>query len=155
MNLKEIDKTVGLNVSQFCQNYSTQNENHCAHFVCHLLGLGFGYTCVSFKGNHGSPAANIRVHELFRQCVQVGPWGQQTGPDCFIFVTKANQRINYRTKTFPNINQKHVGIYRGGWVYHYSNHGGHKVLKQTLPQFQAHMAGAYGPIQIAYGSMPV
>jgi len=148
MNIADIDKTVGLNVTQFCQNYTTQTENHCAHYVCHLLGLSFGYTCVSFKGNHGSPAASIRVHELFRQCDEVGPWGARPANlvTCLIFVTRQGELMDFKNKKFTEVPDKHVGVFTKA------------VQRQDMAAFDAHMTHAYqkgkrGIIK-AYGTIP-
>ena len=74
---------------------------------------------------------------------------------CLIFVTMKNEPIDFVRKIYPNVGNKHVGIFINGFIYHYSNDLGKQVMKQTMPQFEAHMITHYKAIQKAYGRFPI
>jgi hypothetical protein len=59
---------LGKSIGDICQNgYTSVHENHCAHFVSHVLGYRFGATCQMMGNGKGDPAT-LRVHELFSRC---------------------------------------------------------------------------------------
>lgn len=151
-----IDSYVSRTISEICQNLNDSDLNHCAHFVCHVLGMGFGYTCTSQTGSHASPAANIRVQEVFPQCAAVGEWSARplAVTQCLIFVTTKTNPVDLKTKNFPNIPKKHVGILWKNNIYHYSNNSGY-VRKQSPDDFITYMTSAYGPLRTLYGTIPV
>jgi len=46
LNLELLNSYVGKNISEICLNgYANNNDNHCAHFVSHILNLHFSLTC--------------------------------------------------------------------------------------------------------------
>ena len=98
------------------------------------------------------PAANLRVQELFPKCLSVGVWSLRPMPliTCLAFITKASN-VNLAAKTMANVPRKHVGIYVGGFIYHYSN-SQQKVVKQTPSQFALHYPSPHNAM--FYGSMP-
>jgi hypothetical protein len=61
----KLSETLNKTIVDLCENRFTGTaENHCAHFVCHVLELDSGYDCKTHKnGDH--PGACIRVQELF------------------------------------------------------------------------------------------
>jgi hypothetical protein len=145
-------KLITKHVSAFCANGYTDNDlNHCAHFVSHALGLSYGYTCKNQVGGGGF-GASIRVHELFGSCDQVGSWSDLPAnlASCLIFITNA-ANVTLNSKTMINHPRKHVGVYTGKKVYHYSNTGD-KVVEQTVGQFNKHYPSPHN--SLFYGKLP-
>ena len=69
-----LDSYLGKHIRDVCGNdYVNDGDNHCAHFVSHVLGLRFGATC-HMMGKGKVPGANLRVQEVFGRCVKVGTW---------------------------------------------------------------------------------
>jgi len=138
ITLATLSGFLGKGIGQICPNhYDNAHDNHCAHFVSHAMGYTFGVTCRTMANGPG-PAANIRVQEVFPQCIQVGTWASRpaTVTDCLVFITNASN-VNVAAKTMQNVPRKHVGIFVGGLVWHYSNSQG-KVVKQTPADFSHH-----------------
>jgi hypothetical protein len=149
-----LEGLLGKNINAICpNNFHQANENHCAHFVSHVLEIPASFNCKEYKGG-AKPGANIRVHEVFGLCPRVGTKAQMDmGREQIVFVTLA-ANVNVATKTMINIPQKHMGIYSGGHVYHYSNTGD-KVVKQTLADFETTFQNAYSGVQgIFFGHFP-
>jgi hypothetical protein len=147
----ELNTLLGKNISQICSNgYVNPHDNHCAHFVCHTLGYGFGYTCQAATAGK-APGANLRVHELFARCPGVGRWADKPAQltTCLVFVTAANH-VNVPLKTMANVPKKHVGIFINGTIWHYSN-AHHKVVTEQPAQFSHHYPGP--GIELFYGQM--
>jgi hypothetical protein len=145
---------LGKNIDKICKNrFHTASENHCAHFVSHAVGIESSFNCRDFKGGSAAPA-NIRVHEVFAICPKVGKKANMDmSKDQLVFVTLASN-VDIATKTMINIPQKHIGVYSGGHVYHYSN-GKDKVVKQTLADFEATFQATYSGVQgIFFGHFP-
>jgi len=156
-NLLQLDRYVGLNISQICANYNDNAMNHCAHFVSHVLMLSGGTTCWTVSHIHTTPPAAIKVHQLFPLCQNVGEWIAKppSMTTCLIFAVMSGKgHINYATKEIKNIGNKHVGIFTNDSVYHYSNDLGKCVVKHTMEQFDAHVTLAYGRVTKAFGSLP-
>lgn len=148
-----LDDMLGMSISDFCRNGFTDSaDNHCAHFVCHVLNVDTGYTCQDHKrGKH--PGACLRVQELFSVCPEVGFWGNQPRGTCLVFVTdRAN--VNIDKHVMRNVPKKHVGIFNNGFIYNYSNIKD-IVVKQTPSAFLDRFKTAYGGNQMLYfGSLP-
>lgn len=145
---------VGKNISNICPNEFTSNaENHCAHFVGHALGHTFGWTCRNQTGKGPQPGANLRVHETFARCPEVGRWADRPPimMACLVFITKASN-VNLATKTMSNVPRKHIGIYLFNTIYHYSNTRD-KVVTQTPDEFSHHYSSPHNAM--FYGSFPL
>ena len=144
-----LDKTI----SDCCENgFTGSNINHCAHFVCHVIGGDFGYTCKKHTGGR-KPGANIRVQEVFAQCPRVGAWPYDGDDACLIFVTR-KENVDVSKKAMVNHPRKHVGIWQDGRVYHYSNRRD-IVVRQTFDEFRRDFDGAYGGEQgYFFGTVP-
>jgi hypothetical protein len=140
-------------IDDICGNgYVDHSSNHCAHFVSHALGFQFGMNCRKLTDGSGR-AANVRVHELFSRCGSVGLWPPPASEPVLIFVTAAGN-VDLAHKTMHNVPNKHVGVFAGGLIYHYSNAKG-KVVRQGVADFQAHFDKAYGkPQGYFYGTPP-
>ena len=148
---QQLNAFVGKPIGEICPNgFDNDADNHCAHFVSHVLGYQFGVTCLTMS--HGQqPGANIRVQEIFPRCLTVGTWDSRpsTLTSCLVFITRASN-VNLATKVMNNVPRKHIGIFVGGSIWHYSN-SQHKVVRQTPEQFSHH----YTPPDNAmfYGSL--
>jgi hypothetical protein len=148
----DLDALVGEDISQICGNgYAAPNDNHCAHFVSHVAGYGFGATCRTMKVGT-QPGASIRVQELFAHCPTVGRWVDRPGSllSCLVFVTAASN-VHIKKHQMDNVPRKHVGIFLSGTIWHYSN-SQHQVVTQTPEQFIHHYPGS--DIALFYGSFP-
>lgn len=128
-------------INEICHvGYSQNSDNHCAHFVSHVLGMKFGFTC-SMMIHSSKPAASIRVQEIFPRCIEVGAWESlDDSLECgLVFITDANN-VNIEEKTMINRPRKHVGIFYGKEskrVWHYSN-SRNKVVSQSIEDFSNH-----------------
>ena len=143
---------LGKSIADICQNgYTSSHDNHCAHFVSHVLGYTFGVTC-KMMGTGNGPAATLRVQELFPRCPSVGVWSLRNASlhTCLVFITRASN-VNLAGKVMANVPRKQVGIFLGGAVWHYSNRE-HKVVKQTPAQFARHYPAPDNAM--FYGSLP-
>jgi hypothetical protein len=129
---------LGKPIGDICQNgYTSVHENHCAHFVSHVLGYRFGATCQMMGNGKGDPAT-LRVHELFPRCHSAGVWSLRPSSirTCLVFITRASN-VNLVNRTMANVPRKHVGIYFDGYIWHYSN-SQQKVIRQMPAQFAQH-----------------
>src|SRR5262245_35161991 len=143
---------LGHTIAEICPNhYANDADNHCAHFVSHAMGYGWGVTCLTLRRGKGF-GANIRVQEIFPRCLSVGTWASKapTMMSCLVFITNASN-VNIATKEMTNVPRKHVGIYLSGLIYHYSN-AQHRVIQQTPEQFSHHYAAPDNAM--FYGSLP-
>jgi len=145
-----LDGFVGKNITSICGNGFTDAEvNHCAHFVNHVMELGFAYSCKDATGGK-QPAANLRVHETFSRCGEVGKWPPASLAKCYAFVTKESA-VDLAKKSMVNIPRKHIGIYCDTHVWHYSNTHD-KVVKATPEAFAKHFSG--DGFAMFYGEFP-
>lgn len=148
----QLNQRLGEPISKICPNgYADPNDNHCAHYVSHVLTFRFGTTCRTMHAG-SSPGANIRVQELFARCPQVGGWANHTEHvfQCLVFITDASN-VDLTHKMMTNVPRKHVGIYVNGRIWHYSNSRS-KVVSVTPEEFQHHYYGSN--IALFYGTMP-
>ena len=65
-----------------------------------------------------------------------GPRGPSSVINCLAFITNPSN-VDLARKVFNNVPRKHVGIYFGGVIWHYSNNQ-QRVIKQTPEQFSHH-----------------
>jgi hypothetical protein len=129
---------LGKSIGEICPNaYASTHDNHCAHFVSHVLGYHFGATC-QVMGNGKALGASLRVQDLFVRCRSVGAWSLRPTAlkPCLVFITRAGN-VNLSAKTMANVPRKHVGIFADGFIWHYSN-SQQKVVRQTPAQFAQH-----------------
>ena len=134
----QLNGFLGKPIADICQNgYTSAHDNHCAHFVSHVLGYRFGVTC-QLMGNGKGPGATLRVHELFPHCHSVGAWSLRPASvkACLVFITRASN-VNLANRSIANVPRKHVGIYLDGYIWHYSN-AQQKVVRQMPAQFAQH-----------------
>jgi hypothetical protein len=142
---------VGHPIKEICPHgYDRASDNHCAHFVSHVLQLGMGYTCAQARGR--VDGANIRVQELFALCTSRQEILEcPTAGEGLIFVS---ERSNFRGSPtrIDNVPKKHVGIHLNGKVWHYSNTR-HRVVTQTVGDFLFHYPRQHNALW--HGSLPV
>ena len=153
-----LDSYLNKNISEICFNGYTNNaDNHCAHFVCHVLGLNFGMTCDQLvsKRQRQYSGANVRVHEVFAQCLDV--MEIQSCPSSIeglVFIS-APRNFEKNGKLHPvlrNVSRKHIGLLLNDTVWHYSNIQD-KVIKQAMSEFLFHYRGQLNALW--YGSLPI
>ena len=134
-----LNSWLGKTISDICLNgYTSRSDNHCAHFVCHVLSLTFGYDCKKATGKKNF-GANLRVHELFDRCTnREAVTTSSTGFKGILFVSGSqNFKTHNGNTTLENVPKKHVGIVIDGSVWHYSNSRS-LVIKQALSEFIEH-----------------
>jgi hypothetical protein len=146
VNATGLDAYVGKPISQICPlMFHDAKQNHCAHFVGHVLrltdGLGVGLTCAGMtsKGTkYPGAGACLRVNELFNVCQNLAVPADR---GCLIYVTTLTNFL--KGGLMGQSPHKHVGIYCGGDVWDYSNQAG-QVKREKLADFIARMDKAYG-----------
>lgn len=102
-------------------------ENHCAHFVSHVMEYdGFAETCKNYtladKQAAGRGAA-IRVNDIFNITPDFGRWADKPLylTSCLIFATNSgNMEWGDCRRIMKNGKKKHIGIFIDGGVWHYS-----------------------------------
>ncbi len=151
----EMEGYVDQHISQICGcAYHNDNDNHCAHFVCHVAQLNFGQTCFGMSGSGSHDiSSNIRVQEVFPRCRRVGRWADKPADlrNGFIFTTQTGN-VDLAAKTMANVRRKHIGIFIEQDVWQYKNALRH-VIKQTPEEFGQHYTGTgYG---VFYGEFPL
>ena len=144
----------GKTIDEICgSNFVDTRDNHCAHFVSHVLELEFGYTCKEHTGQ-GVEGACLRVQELFSQCPSVGKWVARGHNRAGLLFITAEKHVNLLGKAMVDHPQKHVGIYIQDSVWHYPNSQG-KVIKQRPQDFLTYFQRLYiGIIGMYYGTFP-
>jgi hypothetical protein len=138
ITLDTLNGFLGKHINKICGNgFASDDDNHCAHFVSHALGLQFGITCATMTSGK-KPGASIRVQELFPRCRTVGTWSSrpELTTTCLVFITNAGN-VDVAKKTMVNVPRKHVGIFVKDAIWHYSN-SQEKVVKQSPEQFSHH-----------------
>lgn len=154
MSAVSLSSFEGKNISDICDsNFHDDSYNHCAHFVSHVLGLRFGYTCRSHTGI-GS-GANLRVHEVFGRCPSVGVWADRPKQGAFLVFVTDWRNVDLANKRMVNHPKKHIGIFLNDQIWHYSN-SRDQVVKQGEAVFLTNFRGAYGSeATLFFGAMPV
>lgn len=142
----------GKTIADFCEvGYTDGSLNHCAHWVSHVLGYAYDTTCRNMKTpkDKSAKGAMIRVHEVFARCPEVGNWSDKPTnlTWCLAFVTAKNN-VDVSKKKMANVPKKHIGIFDGTNVWHYSNTKD-KVVKVSPADFQKHYSGS--DIAVFYG----
>jgi|SRR6188768_776954 len=130
----------GLHISKICTAvaFVDDAQNHCAHFVNHVLGVSASLNCGQLRGRSG-PSANIRVHETFALCPVVGNFKDRPAEPCLAFVVQRNM-VDLAAHRMTNVPKKHIGIFCDGEIWHYSNTQ-RKVVRQSPEDFARHFSG--------------
>ncbi|MFA0813029.1 hypothetical protein [Microbulbifer epialgicus] len=151
---EKLETSLGKNISQICGNkFHSPSDNHCAHFVSHILELDFPFNCKNYSGGNSDPA-NVRVQEIFPKCPKVGKWEDANKEIThLVFVTKIDN-VDIARKKIRNVPQKHIGIFNKGYIYHYSN--ANKRVEKVSPrdflkEFDRKYSGKQG---LFFGTLP-
>jgi hypothetical protein len=163
-----LDRYVDKSVEDFCEFHFGKiddSENHCAHFVSHVLGLQVGTTCESLldwahtKANYkaglkGKKGYTVRVNDLYNSLKVTGDWSDSVAAPCLVFTTPPHNFLNKERMRMGSFKNKHVGIYSGTHIYNYGNTLD-KVRKDTPAEFLAHFRKIYGGTTVfRYGALP-
>jgi hypothetical protein len=150
----DLESFTGKDIKDICGNgFDDPSLNHCAHFVSHVLGVDYGYDCKVHTGGKAKGSC-VRVQELFEVCPQVGLFENAREAPCIVFVTEVGN-VDLAAHKMRNVPQKHVGIYDGNVIYHYSNTQD-KVVKQTPGDFLDRFESIYsGKQALFFGTMPL
>ena len=140
---------LGKGISEFCTSSLAKKngENHCAHFVSHVLGYAISgsATCKNLtwddKKDETVVAASVRVNDIFNKCATKGVWSDKppTYSSCLMFVTLSTNIKNKKMSSHP---RKHIGILHGGRIWNYSNTY-NKVVADAPDAFIKKFDGAY------------
>ena len=153
--MPDLDSFLGKNIDQICGNgFVAPDINHCAHFVAHALNLDLGHTCRKQMGGH-KPGAALRVQELFAECPEVGVWQVRANDKPVLAFVTAKANVNLGQKQMANVPKKHVGIFSGGRIFHYSN-GTDKVVADTPEDFHRKFKTTYRDPNLGmwFGTLP-
>lgn len=142
LNKANLDSLVGMTIADFCPHgYAAANVNHCAHFVSHVLNLSFGMTCNRLVAGRANQAggANIRVQEVFDKCSNVRQLLQcPLVGEGLIFVSAPSNFVQAgNSMALRNVPKKHIGLFLGNSVWHYSN-SRDRVVRQAVEEFINH-----------------
>lgn len=120
-----LNSYVNFGIQDICYTGRTNpNENHCAHFVCHALGISHGggdsACCDYASGSRGGVL--IRVQEL----AAVTPWRAYflASDPCLVSECLIYVGLTAASRSATDIPPGHVGFYLNGRVWHYENHPG-------------------------------
>lgn len=143
-----LDTYLDKSVTDFCGKYGSvgDSENHCAHFVSHVLQLRIpgAALCSNVGGSSYSYEDRrkgycIRVNQVFNSCSNRARWDDAALPAdvCFVVATLEANVESEDPLTIGSMSKKHIGFYSGGWVYNYGN-GADKVRRTSLADFKRH-----------------
>lgn len=154
-----LDEYVGKKIEDICGIFGKtgDDQNHCAHFVSHVLGFRIGQLCngMKYETRHDNDSGRtIRVNDLFNNCSERGYWTNKPNDldSCLIFaVLKSEITDKSGILTIGTHPRKHVGIYHKGNTYNYGNTKD-KVRVDGVVHFQS----LYGKGTIAlYAKFPL
>ena len=155
VSISDLQKYVGKPITDICENeFSTTKQNHCAHFVGHVMEIQLGMLCGDMKYKTRKTGGSIRCDELYNRLSQRGPWEERpTQSDgVLIFALAVHNVVNGIMLKVP---EKHVGIHYAGRVYNFSN-SQHKVVADvSVDAFHKKFKAAYaGNVALFYGVVP-
>jgi hypothetical protein len=143
INISLLNRYVGKNISQICPNgYDDNNDSHCAHFVAHVLRISEGTKCTNLVHGPG-PGASVRVDDVFNKwCPKVidelsKPSSWSSG---WIFIINPKY-VRLSPRKMQDVGRKHMGIFVGGSVWHYSNTQD-KVVRVSIDRMKKHYPSA-------------
>ena len=143
-----LDGYLGKTVVDFCGKYGSKgdSENHCAHFVSHVLQLRIpgAALCSNVGGSSYTYEERrtgfcVRVNQVFNSCANRARWDDKNLPSdvCFVVATLEANIESSNPLTIGSMSKKHIGFYSGGHVYNYSNTAD-AVRKTPLADFKRH-----------------
>lgn len=147
----DLTRSLGIHISKICPFSIANNnlENHCAHYVSHILGYQFpGATCKNAtwadKQSVGQ-GATIRVNDLFNSILVTDKLANKPAvlTECLIFVTLGTNMKTIANRLMMGTHpKKHVGILYNGNIWSYSN-SQNKVVADSLFMFKNKFSRAY------------
>lgn len=151
--LTDLQNYVGKSIGDICGNgFSSSSQNHCAHFVSHVLEIQGGVLCGDMAWDTRKTGASIRCDEVYNRLSSKGKWEDRPAASdgLLIFVLSA---ANVVGGIMQNVPQKHVGIYFGGQVFNYSNSQQKVVADSSVEAFHGKFKTSYagGDISLFYG----
>jgi hypothetical protein len=159
----DLTAQTGKTVARFCDcGYTDMHQNHCAHFVSHVLDIEVGLRCGSMAWATRGRGVSLRVNEVFNYCTVRGRWDDASqvptevaGYNAFLMFTTIPDNITAGGDmlTMGSHRHKHVGIHRDGTVWNFSNNHAHpQVISETAASFRQRLTGVYGAgTQFFYG----
>ena len=91
----------GKTVPQFCNcGYVDMHQNHCAHFVSHVLDIEVGLLCGSMAWATRGRGVSLRVNQVFNSLTTRGRWDDASQlpaavANCNAFLLFATSRIDF------------------------------------------------------------
>jgi hypothetical protein len=142
---------LGCSIDRICRNaiVHEHGQNHCAHFVCHVMGYNHlpGAVKCTVRDVHtpGTNGVHIRVNEVYNVAPNRWMWpanGRLQEP-CLVVATTAENVHNQQPPTIGMGRRKHIGLYTGGSIWHYlTSHS--RVYADTPQGWRRRMELAYG-----------
>jgi hypothetical protein len=144
----------GKGPGDFCTTgLNTPGQNHCAHFVCHAIGLKVGRPlCGDMKYSTRHTGVTMRVNDVFNYCTVEGffeadgviPAAMQ-GKNAFFVIATIKSNLEDRGGSIFMMDNphKHIGIWLADSVWNFSN-GQHLVVRDEPGVFFKKMRRAYG-----------
>lgn len=129
----------GYSMRDICPHgFDSTRENHCAHFVSHVLQLDFGATCTRLVGRRGAiGGANVRVQEVFGRCPATREVLECPTAGIGLIFVSAKRNFRGKPTRLRNVPKKHIGIGIDGIIWHYSNTR-NEVVRQPFSRFLFH-----------------
>lgn len=156
-SLSALQGYVGKGITDICTtSFDSATENHCAHFVSHVLDLSIGTICGSMKWATRGTGVSIRCDELYNGLTQKGKWEDRPTDKedgMLVFVLSARGVSN---GVMQAIRQKHVGILYDGKVFNYSNSKKKVVADASIDDFHEKFKKTYAgkDISLFFGVAP-
>lgn len=161
----DLGRSLSMGIAQLCPFSlgKISNQNHCAHYVSHMMGYEFsGPTCKNFTwADKQKPArgATIRVDDIFKQCTKTDLLSSRPAAvtECLVFVTLASNVTKVGSKQVMGNNpKKHIGILKQGSIWNYSNTN-NKVVSEVQANFISKFTRAYRTtgttVEFYYGNL--
>jgi hypothetical protein len=156
ITMTELLAYVNKPISDVCFNdFSSADQNHCAHFVSHALNIQIGMLCGDMAFKTKKTGGSIRCDEIYNGLRSKGPWSEKPDADngLLIFVLSAK---NISQGRMQNVPQKHVGIHFMGQVFNFSNSQHKVVVDSSVEVFHNKFKKIYAgnDISLFYGVVP-
>jgi hypothetical protein len=145
------DRWLDSDIHDICDiGYWKQSENHCAHFVSHVLGIRIPHkvACDRMPRDSSAPkvaglmGVTVRVYDLFNSVAAKSRVLLGDKPPlslCLVYTTIESNYLPSQNKMQDDLDQvrsdEHVGLYANEWIYHFSNKK-KRVVRWQLKQWR-------------------
>jgi hypothetical protein len=136
--------SLGKTREEFCTRYHSAHDNHCAHFVSHILQLRIPHSalCTNVGDNIDYATRNtgfsVRVNQVYNHSSNRRRWNDATPEgNCFVVATIEDNITAEKPLMIGTHPRKHIGIMSDGKVYNFSNTH-NKVVSKTMAEFKTH-----------------